>query len=143
MSEAEFLKLLGKRIREKRIELGFTQEELAARVNKSKSAISNLERGKLNNPTFKNIYSIAQALNVQVWELFKPKDLGTPEPNDSLKVFLKHLEKHNLTITEDELRLLENFKLKGKEPASTDIYILLWLIYRAISNNDAEKLLNN
>lgn len=55
---------LGKRIKETRLELHFTCEDLANRVGLSKSAISRIENGIVKNPKLAIISSIADALKV-------------------------------------------------------------------------------
>ena len=60
---AERLKVL-------RIEKKLTQEELAKIIGLSTSFVSSLERG-INAPSFESIEKLAEALNVEVKELFE------------------------------------------------------------------------
>ena len=59
----------GAHLRELRLKLGLTQEEVADRASLHVTYLSGIERGK-RNPSLKNLKKIAQALGVLVQELF-------------------------------------------------------------------------
>lgn len=61
---------VGKRIQEIRIEKEMSQQDLAAKCNFEKSNMSRLESGRAN-ATLLTIQIVANALGVQVVELFK------------------------------------------------------------------------
>jgi transcriptional regulator with XRE-family HTH domain len=63
----------GKRLQALRAEQGITQEQLANAVDLTVESISNVERG-IHGPKFNNLEKIANALNVQVKELFEFSD---------------------------------------------------------------------
>ncbi|MBY0155442.1 helix-turn-helix domain-containing protein [uncultured Metabacillus sp.] len=58
-----------KRIRDKRLEKGWTQFELAERSGVPQPTISQIERGNRKHPTHKNIMKIAKALEINLEEL--------------------------------------------------------------------------
>lgn len=62
-------KKLGRRISEIRKIKDITQEELAEKANLTVSYISKIETGK-KNPTIATIEKIAQALGVDIYQLF-------------------------------------------------------------------------
>jgi transcriptional regulator with XRE-family HTH domain len=62
------LNQLGSRIREKRKELGWTQEELAARAEIDRSYLGGIERGE-RNVTFTILCEICTALGCDVAEI--------------------------------------------------------------------------
>lgn len=64
----EILIKFGNKVREERINLGLSQEELAARAGVHRTYIGMIERAE-KNITLKNIGKIAKALNT------KPSDL--------------------------------------------------------------------
>lgn len=66
---SDLKKNLGKRIKQLRKELGFSQERLAELVNMDKPNLSNIECGK-RFMTAQTLQNIASALNVPVRELF-------------------------------------------------------------------------
>lgn len=55
----------GKRVREERLKLGISQEELAERAGLHRTYIGMIERGE-KNITLKNIEKIAKALNIPI-----------------------------------------------------------------------------
>ncbi|MDD3925819.1 MAG: helix-turn-helix transcriptional regulator [bacterium] len=59
----------GKRIREERLKLGISQEELAERAGLHRTYIGMIERGE-KNITLRNIEKIAKALNISIQDLF-------------------------------------------------------------------------
>ena len=61
-------KKFGARVREERLRLGLSQEELGFRTGLDRTYISGIERGK-RNPALKNIGKIAKALNKSPKEL--------------------------------------------------------------------------
>ncbi len=68
----ELLFKIGQSVRYLRQKEGISQEELAFRANLNLNSISTLERG-LNNVKIKTLYSIANALNVQIDEILNCK----------------------------------------------------------------------
>lgn len=60
------------RVKEVRKEKGFTQQELAQKLNIPQQEISRIEKEK-NNVTVKNLLKVALALNVSVDELIDYK----------------------------------------------------------------------
>lgn len=63
---------VGKRIRQLRLDMGISQEELGFRTGLDRTYISGIERGK-RNPSLKNIAKLAAALKVRVEHLFSEK----------------------------------------------------------------------
>lgn len=63
-------KKLGERLRKIRLQKGMSQGDIARKVSVHRSYISGIERG-IRNPTVKNIGKLADALGVNVSELFK------------------------------------------------------------------------
>lgn len=69
VSEQEFIKFLGVRIRQLREEKNMSQQVLADICNVPKSTIGRLERGEVN-PTVKTLLKISKALNIEFIHLF-------------------------------------------------------------------------
>jgi transcriptional regulator with XRE-family HTH domain len=67
---ASLQKALGYRIRSLRKSCRLSQEQLGERANLHNTYIGAIERGE-RNPSLKTLEKIAQALNVQVSDLFK------------------------------------------------------------------------
>jgi len=66
MKEVE--RQFGKRVRELRLAMGLSQEELAFKVGVHRTYLGGVERGE-RNPSLKNIAAIARALDVTLQEL--------------------------------------------------------------------------
>jgi transcriptional regulator with XRE-family HTH domain len=60
---------IGPRVRERRKELGFTQEQLASQTGVTLSAVQRLEGGRITDPHYSTLLSIANALHTTVAEL--------------------------------------------------------------------------
>ncbi|WP_455544051.1 helix-turn-helix transcriptional regulator [Intestinibacter sp.] len=61
---------MGRKIKIARVIAGYTQKELAKATGISVDYISMLERGKINNPSLKQMKKISKALGVPASELF-------------------------------------------------------------------------
>lgn len=85
MSEVN-LKEIGKRIYERRRQLGYTQEELAELMNVSIQMISNLERGN-KSIRIENLLKICSILNVSTDYILtgKQNELDIKELSDQLQ----------------------------------------------------------
>jgi transcriptional regulator with XRE-family HTH domain len=62
------------KIREKRLEKGWTQFELAEKSGVPQPTISQIERGDRKHPTYKNIMKIAKALEINIEDLSEKDD---------------------------------------------------------------------
>jgi transcriptional regulator with XRE-family HTH domain len=77
--------ILGKNINFYRHRRQFSQADLAEKANISITFLSNIERGN-NYPQAETLCNIANALGINVWELFKEK-----EPFDSQKAIIDRI----------------------------------------------------
>ena len=67
---ARLPKILGKRIRKRRKELGFTQEDLAHRVRISRVYMGYIEQGR-HAPSLEVLEKIAKALRIRLSDLLR------------------------------------------------------------------------
>ena len=74
MKHESYLKSLGRRIKSLRKEKNLSQDRLSEKIDKSVDTISNIERGKFA-PRLDTALEIARALDVELFELFKVRDL--------------------------------------------------------------------
>jgi len=63
-------KKLGQRVRDRRLELGMTQDILGEKTGLDRTYISGIERG-LRNPALKNLSKLAKALKISIDQLMK------------------------------------------------------------------------
>lgn len=69
----DIIKILGKRIRSYRTQLGYSQERLAEKSSCHPTYIGQIERGE-KNPTIESIEKIAKALEISLSQLFEKID---------------------------------------------------------------------
>lgn len=79
-NKKETIELLGSKIRELRKERGLTVAGLAEKVDVSKSYLSHIEIGSVDNPTIQVISRIANALNVELKDLFSTQNEEKQRP---------------------------------------------------------------
>jgi transcriptional regulator with XRE-family HTH domain len=71
----EWRRAFGERVRRLRLPTGMSQEALAARSGLHRTYVGSVERGE-RNISLENIHALAEALQVDVWELFDPPTVG-------------------------------------------------------------------
>ncbi len=91
-------KLFGRRLKSLRENKGWTQENLAERMDISSNYLSSIERGQ-ENPTLDMLIKISGALKVEMWELF---DFGHEASPDKLR---EMLSKFTNELDEEKLKL--------------------------------------
>lgn len=103
---------IGKRIKDKRIELGLSQKELAHRMGyKSEAAISKVEHGE-DNITTDRISKFAKALNCSPGYLM---DWEEPDSVEDPRLFEVEWRKrggaaHQLILTEEEEKIVLTYR---------------------------------
>lgn len=95
---------VGRRIREARLEMGWTQEQLAARLSTQKAEISRWECGT-SSPSFKRLPAVAAALGVDVHALFAPDGFSTEQ--DSRRPEVAAFARYLRTRSPEEVRAIE------------------------------------
>ena len=79
-SRQNIKKRFGLAIRQRRHELGISQEELSFRARLHRTYISDIERGS-RNPSLENIEKLAKALEISVSVLFAKYGIEAEEDN--------------------------------------------------------------
>ena len=97
MHEQELKESLGKNIKFFRFRRQLSQADLAEKAQISITSLSDIERGN-NFPQAKTLCNLAQALDVEVWSLFK--GVGTSDDQNSvIEHFSEDFSKHiNIAI---------------------------------------------
>lgn len=108
----ELKRAFGRRIKTLRELKGFTQAELATRIERSTDAVSMIERGK-NWATVETIELLAAALDVQATELLddlaQVSETAASDPSTMAKHLLKQLRPRDLEVAVAMLRtMVEN-----------------------------------
>lgn len=93
-----YKELFGARIKSLREAKGWTQEALAEKMDISSNYLSSMERGK-ENPTFDMLIKFAEALKVEMWEMFDFGHEGnTGELKDTVNKLLKEADNEKLKL---------------------------------------------
>ena len=101
--------LLGRRLRDIRKTTGLTQEQLGSKADVSYKFVGEIERGQ-QNPSFDTLVKIADALEVELFELFRFDQAET-----NRKDIETRMTKIIKGISEDDLRQMF-FVLRGLYP---------------------------
>jgi len=90
--------LFGERIKSLRESKGWTQENLAEKMEINTNYLSSIERGK-ENPTFDMLMKLSDSLKVEMWELFDfGHERGPKELKEMLKSFGNELPEEKLKL---------------------------------------------
>lgn len=68
-ARADIKRSLGQRVKDRRLSLNMSQEDLAAQADIRRALISDIERGEAN-PTLESVMRLAAALRISLSELF-------------------------------------------------------------------------
>jgi len=113
---AQVKELLALNIKLLRKKKGFSQEKLAETANLSAQSISDIE-GLRTWVSDKSLERLANALNVDIFQLFIPLPLDEENRNDSELFLYNQLIKLRATMKEDIDKRLDQFYLL-KKPSS-------------------------
>ncbi|WP_298956012.1 helix-turn-helix transcriptional regulator [uncultured Methylobacterium sp.] len=106
--------VIGSRVRRAREAAGLTQEAMAGLTDRSKEAISNIERG-VNLPTIDTLQRICDSTNVPISFMFE--QVGpSPEHSDlkaKIDTLITRLDTNEMRMMIDMLELYLNRKSKG------------------------------
>ncbi len=98
--------LIGIRIAELRKSAGFTQEQLAGKMEISSKYLSSIERGK-ENPTLNTFINISEALNIDLGEIFSSIQIEDPLKRKSMiQTLIKNADPEQLKLAFQVLSLL-------------------------------------
>ncbi|MCP0887542.1 helix-turn-helix domain-containing protein [Ligilactobacillus sp. WILCCON 0076] len=101
------IKSVGKIIRECREKQGLTIEKLAEKAEVSDSYISRLERNNIANARIAKLADVANALNLDLADLFTDNKLDDPDTIELLKYLKKIPENERSEISKSILKILK------------------------------------
>ncbi|HWB59506.1 MAG TPA: response regulator [Chthoniobacteraceae bacterium] len=142
MRKIDLKSLLGTAIRNKRNELGFSQEELADRAGLHRTYISDIERGA-RNLSLESIDKLAQALKISIGALFiSAGDFAEPDkvldgiiaPGDMVDILLVEDNESDIELT---LEAFKKAKLSNRVQVARDGLEALDFLFRR--NRHAER----
>lgn len=126
---------VGKRIRQRREELGITLTALADKAGVAKSYLSSLENEQTNaRPSGRTLYSIAEALGTTMSDLLGTKLLveATHVVPTSLSEFAADAQ-----LTDRDVEMLAGINFRGKQPSDKEAWSFVWRAIKASIDNDS------
>lgn len=109
---------IGKRIKQRRIELNMTQEELGNLLWLNKSTIQRYENGKISSIKIPVLHAMAKQLDVDSnWLALKTDIMGSFEPRSEL--YNENLNKETTQYNDNEKKLLLLARRLEKIPDDT------------------------
>lgn len=109
----ELAEQIGKKIRERRVQLGYSQFFLSQRLHKTQHTVSNIENGK-SELTIARIIEIAEILKVDLNYFIELERLDEKDSRiEKLEDLITRLEKRNEILEDYILQLVKNPKEKA------------------------------
>ena len=102
----ELLEIFGNNIKTNRKRIDLTQEKLSEIVNVSKNAISKIERGK-GFAKAETIAKLAEAFNLEIYELFKTEDILPDKPESALYKYSEKVINAMEVIRDDYIKKIK------------------------------------
>jgi len=117
------LKSFGQKVRDRRVEEDWSQEDLARKADISRNYLSQIERGVATNLSWRVVERLATVLGLRPSETLE-KQWGQSNLPPGLAGFAR---KANLPA--GDVKMLAQIRLRGKQPSTPEEWELL---YRAI-----------
>ncbi len=113
----------GKRVRDRRIEEGLTQEKLAQAVGISRNYLSQIERGQATNISWHVMERLTSVLGL------KGDQVGTISEMVDLPPSLAEFAK-TANLPPDDVVMLARLKYRGQQPTTPDKWKLLYNVIK-------------
>ncbi len=113
----------GKRVRDRRIEEGLTQEKLAQAVGISRNYLSQIERGQATNISWHVMERLTSVLGL------KGEQVGTISEMVDLPPSLAEFAK-TANLPPDDVVMLARLKYRGQQPTTPDKWELLYNVIK-------------
>lgn len=114
----------GKKVRDRRLQEGLSQEELAQKVGISRNYLSQIERGQSTNLSWQVMERLTSTLGLQGEQQPRPEiDLGELPP--SLATFAQTAQ-----LPTDDVLMLARLKYRGQQPTSPEKWELLYNVIK-------------
>jgi transcriptional regulator with XRE-family HTH domain len=129
---------LAERLRLLREQRGLSLGDLEEKTGVTKGYLSELERAEATNPSIDILKKIAGGLDVLVQELLgdtadtaeAAAARGKLPPG--LNAFVKDARERGVTITDDDVAMLQGINYRGRYPRTADDYALIYDMVRRI-----------
>ena len=126
MNKEEIAIIIGENIKRYRLQNGWTQQELGAKIGISKNAIGNYEKG-FRSPKKDTMFDLANAFNVSIDDLFPPIQKGSSSNTSSIQTIYDELKppRQNKVLKYAEKQLKEQ-KSEETQPNEVSEVIQLY-----------------
>lgn len=118
MNKEEIAIIIGENIKQYRLQNGWTQQELGAKIGISKNAIGNYEKG-FRSPKKDTMFDLANAFNISIDDLFPPIQKDSYSPTSQIQTIYDELKPPRqakvLTYAERQLKEQNEEKTKINE----------------------------
>ena len=122
-------KEFGAVVRDRRMKEDLSQEELAQNVGISRVYLSQIERGVAENVSVAIYEKLATYLGITLSQ-------SSPTPTNLPPALVKLQEEHSLP--DADVRMLASLQFRGKKPATTEQWLLLYKLIQATSESWGE-----
>jgi transcriptional regulator with XRE-family HTH domain len=114
------LKSFGQRVRARRVEEGWSQEELARKAGISRNYLSQIERGVATNLSWQVMEKLVTELGLRTSEIFEEQwDWSNLPP--SLAEFARKFD-----LPADDVSMLARIRYRGRQPNTPEEWQLLY-----------------
>lgn len=118
----------GKKVRDRRLQEGLSQEELAQKVGISRNYLSQIERGQSTNLSWQVMERLTSTLGLQ-GEQHPLPDFELAELPPSLADFAQTAQ-----LPPDDVLMLARLKYRGQQPTSPEKWELLYNVIKMTVN---------
>jgi len=116
----------GQKVRDRRVEEGWSQEDLAGKADISRTYLSQIERGVATNLSWRVVERLATVLGLRPSETSeKPWDQSNLPPG--LAGFAREAN-----LPTGDVKMLAQIRLRGKQPSTPEKWELLYKIIRIV-----------
>jgi len=115
----------GKRVRDRRIHEGLSQEELAEKVRISRNYLSQIERGQATNLSLQVVDRINEVLGLKT-----EAKAGTGDGEQQLPPGLAEYARL-VDLSPDDIAMLARLQYRGRQPTTPRDWAILYNIIRA------------
>lgn len=126
------LENFGKRVQRERKKQGYNQEQLAEKVDISRTYLSQIEQGKAQNLSLR----LAQRLSTQLGIESPYEDESPSEQDNDIPESLRKFADED-DIPESEVEMLANIEYRGDQPQRVDQWRIVYNVIKNATEGDS------
>ena len=114
------LKTFGRKVHDRRVKEGWSQEDLANKADISRNYVSEIERGVATNLSWQVLERLVTALGLRISDIFEEQwNQGNLPPG--LEEFARKTD-----LSPDDVEMLARIQYRGKQPNTPEEWQLLY-----------------